>query len=297
MPQITDPNVLKAITGGQALLGDSDTNALANALKDDPALQAEFATKAELDGISAGEGNLPAGGTTGQILRKKSGDAFDTEWVDPEASEGSVPETREIVAGTGLTGGGTLDDDRTISLDTATITSLGKADSAVQPGSLAAVATTGAYSDLSGTPTLGTAAAANTGDFVSSAREVTAGTGLDGGGQLDDDIEVALSSASIASLGKADTALQPADVVDEDDMASDSATKVPTQQSVKAYVTGSVANAPVICVWDGSAWETAVGGSVPTSTTLIRHYNSQDDPAADPPTFYNPHDLWFGTDA
>lgn len=39
------------------------------------------------------------------------------------------------------------------------------ADSAVQPGDLAAVATSGAYADLSGTPTLGTAASANTGDF------------------------------------------------------------------------------------------------------------------------------------
>jgi hypothetical protein len=37
------------------------------------------------------------------------------------------------------------------------------ADSAVQPGDLATVATTGAYSDLSGLPTLGTAAALNSG--------------------------------------------------------------------------------------------------------------------------------------
>jgi len=39
------------------------------------------------------------------------------------------------------------------------------ADTAVQPGDLATVATTGAYGDLSGRPTLGTAAAAATGDF------------------------------------------------------------------------------------------------------------------------------------
>lgn len=40
-----------------------------------------------------------------------------------------------------------------------------RADSAVQPGDLAAVATSGSYTNLSGTPTLGTAAAADTGDF------------------------------------------------------------------------------------------------------------------------------------
>lgn len=40
-----------------------------------------------------------------------------------------------------------------------------EADTAVQPGDLATVATTGAYSDLTGTPTLGTAAAQNTTAF------------------------------------------------------------------------------------------------------------------------------------
>src|SRR5690606_9500571 len=60
--------------------------------------------------------------------------------------------------------------------DTATVnkfvTTAEKSDiaSAVQPGDLATVATTGAYSDLSGTPTLGTAAAADIGDFATSAQ-------------------------------------------------------------------------------------------------------------------------------
>lgn len=62
-------------------------------------------------------------------------------------------------------------------LDTTTNASLDLADSAVQPGDLATVATTGSYSDLSNTPTLGTAAAKNipaTGD--ASATEVVYGT-------------------------------------------------------------------------------------------------------------------------
>ena len=53
----------------------------------------------------------------------------------------------------------------TASTDYATAAQGVLADSAVQPGDLATVATTGAYSDLSGTPTLGTAAAADTTDF------------------------------------------------------------------------------------------------------------------------------------
>lgn len=46
----------------------------------------------------------------------------------------------------------------------------GLADSAVQPGDLATVATTGAYGDLTGTPTLGTAAAADASAFATAAQ-------------------------------------------------------------------------------------------------------------------------------
>ena len=55
---------------------------------------------------------------------------------------------------------------------------LGKANSAVQPAALATVATTGAYADLSGKPTLGTAAAAATGDFATAAQGAKADTSV-----------------------------------------------------------------------------------------------------------------------
>jgi len=53
---------------------------------------------------------------------------------------------------------------------------LAKAATAVQPAGLATVATTGAYNDLSGKPTLGTAAAAATGDFATAAQGTLADT-------------------------------------------------------------------------------------------------------------------------
>lgn len=52
------------------------------------------------------------------------------------------------------------------------------ADSAVQPDDLSTVATTGDYADLTGTPTLGTAAAANTGDFATAAQGALADSAL-----------------------------------------------------------------------------------------------------------------------
>lgn len=60
--------------------------------------------------------------------------------------------------------------------DYATAAQGDKADSAVQPGDLATVATSGDYDDLSNTPTLGTAAAADTGDFATAAQGALADT-------------------------------------------------------------------------------------------------------------------------
>jgi hypothetical protein len=57
----------------------------------------------------------------------------------------------------------------------ATVAQGALADSAVQPGDLAAVASTGDYSDLSGTPSLGTAAAASTSDFAPAAAGLPTG--------------------------------------------------------------------------------------------------------------------------
>lgn len=78
-----------------------------------------------------------------------------------------------IIAGAGTVGGGDLSADRTIALSHASLLSLAKADTAVQP-----------------------------------ATTITAGTGLTGGGNLAANRTVALNAASIASLGKADTAIQ-----------------------------------------------------------------------------------------
>ena len=78
-----------------------------------------------------------------------------------------------VSAGTGLTGGGNLTANRTVSLNAASIASLAKADSAVQPS-----------------------------------RSITAGTGLSGGGDLSANRILSLSAATQTSLAKADTAIQ-----------------------------------------------------------------------------------------
>lgn len=65
----------------------------------------------------------------------------------------------EIQAGDGIDVDATVPTEPIVSLNSASQASLALADSAVQPGDLATVATTGAYNDLSGKPTLGALAA------------------------------------------------------------------------------------------------------------------------------------------
>lgn len=104
------------------------------------------------------------------------------------------------------------------------------ADSAVQPGDLSTVATTGAYGDLSGTPTLGTAAAQDVDDFATGAEGDLAASAVQPGdlgaaatsndyGDLDN--LPTLGTAAAADVGDfataaqgalADTATQPGDL-------------------------------------------------------------------------------------
>jgi len=69
--------------------------------------------------ISAGAvANLPAGGTTGQVLSKNSATDYDTGWTTP--ATGGVSTSRALTAGNGLTGGGDLSADRTFDVGAGT---------------------------------------------------------------------------------------------------------------------------------------------------------------------------------
>lgn len=138
----------------------------------------------------------------------------DGEWRVPPAG------------GDGEGGGGTVSawGDLTGSIDDQT--DLKEAlDAKADVSSLATVATTGSYNDLSNRPSLATVA--TTGSYndltskpsipasaadlsaVPTSRTVTAGTGLSGGGDLSANRTLSLSAGAQASLAKADTALQP----------------------------------------------------------------------------------------
>lgn len=97
-----------------------------------------------------------------------------------------TPNTRTITAGTGLTGGGTLDADRTISI-ASTAVSTGTYGSA----SLIPIFTVNAQGQLTNATT--TAVNTTTLGAVPTSRTLTAGTGLTGGGDLSADRSFALT--------------------------------------------------------------------------------------------------------
>lgn len=103
--------------------------------------------------------NMAAGGTTGQVLAKKSNTDYDTEWVNQSGGGGGAAAWGSIT--------GDLDDQTDLKnalaakqdaiANLATIESGAAAGAtAVQPGDLATVATTGDYDDLLNKPTIPT---------------------------------------------------------------------------------------------------------------------------------------------
>lgn len=134
-------------------------------------------------------------------------------------ADSAVQPDRTITAGSGLTGGGDLSANRSVALSSASISSLAKADDAVlfttqtltspqqtlvrQQIGLGNVDNT---SDANKPVSTATQSALN--DKADTSRSISAGTGLTGGGDLTANRSLALNAASVASLAKADTAVQ-----------------------------------------------------------------------------------------
>lgn len=138
--------------------------------------------------------------------------------IDAQTGMRYVPVTRRVDSGTGLSGGQELTGDVTLSLNSASIASLAKADSAVQSvngksgSSVTLVKADVGLGNVDNTSDLNkpisTATQTALNEKANSSVTVSAGAGLTGGGNLTANRSIALNAASISSLGKADTALQ-----------------------------------------------------------------------------------------
>ncbi len=105
---------------------------------------------------------------------------------------------------------------------------------------------------------------------------ITAGTGLTGGGTLaaDRTIDVDIAAGADVTAGTADKILDASSVVNDNDMTADSEEKLPTQKSVKAYVDNSVTTSgdtkvdKTIVVGTGTATGLLGGGALSANLDL-----------------------------
>jgi len=178
------------------------------------------------------------------------GTKLNGNWDDVDADLKDLEDTKAekattISAGTGLTGGGDLSANRTVTL----------ADTAVTPGTYAPANVT---VDQQGRITSASTATVNNANWSGEELAVTnGGTGA------------ASAAAALLNFGLTATAseLNLLDgitaILDQDNMASNSATALATQQSIKAYVDGkvSVTAGASLSVSSGSDFSITTGAS------------------------------------
>ena len=103
-----------------------------------------------------------------------------------------VPKARKIEAGEGLSGGGDLSQNRTIALDFGELASLSEVDPEADYVAVRDASDGGRHKKVTVAGLVGAAA-------VPAARQIVAGTGLSGGGDLGTDVTLALDFAEAAS--------------------------------------------------------------------------------------------------
>lgn len=126
----------------------------------------------------------PSPSVTGILMYVRDGVSYQVT-ADQIVSVTGVPLTRQVNAGTGLTGGGALSSNVTISVAPGGIGSTELAASGVTPGVYGSDTAIPVLTiDATGRVTAATTAASTVSGFVPTTRQVIAGTGLNGGGTL-----------------------------------------------------------------------------------------------------------------
>ena len=72
----------KAAKAGDTYTGTHDLSGATSVLVPTPTLSGQAATKGYADALSIASGNVPVGGSAGQVLAKNSATNYDTVWVD-----------------------------------------------------------------------------------------------------------------------------------------------------------------------------------------------------------------------
>lgn len=117
-----------------------------------------------------------------------------------------VPTSRQVIAGTGLQGGGQLSSNVTLSVAPGGIGTTQLASTGVAPGTYGSGTQVPVLTvDATGRVTAATSAAVSVSGFVPESRQVIAGVGLTGGGALNNNVTLAANLSNSAPLALSNT--------------------------------------------------------------------------------------------
>src|SRR5690606_5187437 len=234
--------------------------------------QALYSTATSIKWDTPTINGIPIGGTDGQVLTKQSGTDFDTDWESLTVS--SITDLTATAAELNILDGATIDVTELNFLENASANIQDQLNNKMS-GTLATdhifkgvggVAT--ASTDLPTGITIGGAAIYRAGGADVSLADGGTGASLSDPGAdritfWDDSAGQVTWLEVGGGLSINDTTITGVELIDEDDMASDSDTKAPTQQSVKAYVDAQVGSA--------GAWQKV---TIPVSSAEILALNT-----------------------
>jgi hypothetical protein len=130
----------------------------------------------------------PSPSVTGILAYVRDGVTYQVTAADIVSVTG-VPTTRQVIAGTGLTGGGQLLNNVTLSVAPGGIGTTELANSGVTPGTYGSASAIPVLTvDSTGRVTAATTSPFSVSGFVPDSRQVIAGTGLNGGGPLSSNV-------------------------------------------------------------------------------------------------------------
>ena len=121
---------------------------------------------------------------------------------------GPVPTTRQVLAGTGMTGGGALSSDVTLSIAVGGVGDSQLNNTGVTPGSYGSATSIPVFGvDIHGRVTSAGSVPVVVTGYVPTSRQITAGSGLTGGGLLNADVTLSANLSSSVPLSGANSGL------------------------------------------------------------------------------------------
>jgi len=148
----------------------------------------------------------PAPSTTGYLMYSRGGVTYKVLTSDLITAAGTIPSSRQIIAGTGMTGGGDLSANRTLSIAAGGVGPTQLASTGVTPGVYGSASNVPQVTvDAQGRVTSASNIPFSVTGFVPDSRQVIAGTGLTGGGTLSADRTFYVDLATAMPLSVNDT--------------------------------------------------------------------------------------------